>query len=532
MMESSLVDIIYNDPESLSDRELFRIPLSMLAKNIDRNLPSRTILAVYLQWLEVHRRHPSPLTLHWPNAIMHWAQSLQSKGFSRDWVESEVKRWKEAHEPFGSPDSRNPPMPSDIANAFSNETLKQPNKQGNKEPKTAKYRSSASRSSEKCRRPPEEEFSGLPPPSYVCNRCDKKGHYLQACPTNLDPSYDRAPDMNYVCPICKERGRHYKSLCSMNNDPYSIIVRRRERGIKTPKDCSFGILVNRYATESDSLEKHTSRLQSDKSSSPCENNKFSIASEVRNMQDSHTPSRTPKMDMGLGRKHPYDLGISSLSRGNSQSSDKANARRTKQRKMNSAEDGVVTPNTKFEEHQKTPENSSPTSESPVHTPEDVEKVSIDTLNLSAPRDETSRKVYSDFVDELIRSRGREMTEVVNPVRRRPTALEMWEADDIRRSQQMVVIARHRRSTPSTPATPVCPCSDRGSSNQESNEQYQILAPTLGSDDEMTEVDEPREDHAGRLTPYHLSSSPERYKTKAFTETNNQEVIRKELGRDQ
>ena len=31
------------------------------------------------------------------------------------------------------------------------------------------------------------------PPGYICHRCGKKGHWIQACPTNNDPDYDNRP---------------------------------------------------------------------------------------------------------------------------------------------------------------------------------------------------------------------------------------------------------------------------------------------------------------------------------------------------
>jgi hypothetical protein len=57
------------------------------------------------------------------------------------------------------------------------------------------------------------------------------GHFLEVCPTNLDPSFDKPPGMDYKCPVCLQWGVHYKSLCPSNQDPYSINQKRVRAGI-------------------------------------------------------------------------------------------------------------------------------------------------------------------------------------------------------------------------------------------------------------------------------------------------------------
>ena len=32
---------------------------------------------------------------------------------------------------------------------------------------------------------------GDPPPGYICHRCHVSGHWIQDCPTNGDPKYDK-----------------------------------------------------------------------------------------------------------------------------------------------------------------------------------------------------------------------------------------------------------------------------------------------------------------------------------------------------
>lgn len=41
------------------------------------------------------------------------------------------------------------------------------------------------------------------PPSYTCHRCGQKGHWIQACPTNNDPSYDGRPKIRKTAGIPK-----------------------------------------------------------------------------------------------------------------------------------------------------------------------------------------------------------------------------------------------------------------------------------------------------------------------------------------
>ncbi|KAI1211041.1 uncharacterized protein F4807DRAFT_459271 [Annulohypoxylon truncatum] len=80
-----------------------------------------------------------------------------------------------------------------------------------------------------------------PPPLYVCNRCHKPGHWIQLCPTNLDPKWDRPPPSNYTCEICQKKGHHYATLCPQNKKGQSLTKQRQNqedrprRRLKTPK---------------------------------------------------------------------------------------------------------------------------------------------------------------------------------------------------------------------------------------------------------------------------------------------------------
>lgn len=50
---------------------------------------------------------------------------------------------------------------------------------------------------------------------------------MQACPTNLDPSFDTVPDSHYICDLCGLEGEHYKTLCPDNTDPLSLNQKRK-----------------------------------------------------------------------------------------------------------------------------------------------------------------------------------------------------------------------------------------------------------------------------------------------------------------
>ncbi|GAP84895.1 putative nuclear protein [Rosellinia necatrix] len=70
--------------------------------------------------------------------------------------------------------------------------------------------------------------SGLPPApkGYICKRCCKPGHWIQHCPTNLDPHYDRAPAHGYRCNFCGQQGNHFTTLCPNNPHDGSLFKQR------------------------------------------------------------------------------------------------------------------------------------------------------------------------------------------------------------------------------------------------------------------------------------------------------------------
>ncbi|KAI1180688.1 hypothetical protein F4777DRAFT_258734 [Nemania sp. FL0916] len=82
-------------------------------------------------------------------------------------------------------------------------------------------------------------FSGLPPvppEDYICRRCKKSGHWIQRCPTNLDPTYDVAPPPTYRCGICKKKGHHFATLCPLNPHEESLARQREHAHSGLPED--------------------------------------------------------------------------------------------------------------------------------------------------------------------------------------------------------------------------------------------------------------------------------------------------------
>ncbi|KAI0445958.1 hypothetical protein F4803DRAFT_559805 [Xylaria telfairii] len=70
----------------------------------------------------------------------------------------------------------------------------------------------------------------IPPKNYICRRCDEPGHWIQYCPTNLDPRYDQAPGYDYRCNFCGQKGDHFATLCSKNPHEGSL-TKQREHAI-------------------------------------------------------------------------------------------------------------------------------------------------------------------------------------------------------------------------------------------------------------------------------------------------------------
>lgn len=185
----------------MSSSALLDISLTQLSKALPQTTSPRATFSIYLRWLDVHRREPTKCTEHWQNTLLHWTQSLRSRGFREYEIVAAVEDWKDANGPFQSQWRRYPPRPKEIAQAFDPEMerTRQMERVRTRErdlavrldrPLGDSYRNQglsygASDSPHRSRPEPNrakkkgkyhpENYEGNPPPNYICNRCGKKG---------------------------------------------------------------------------------------------------------------------------------------------------------------------------------------------------------------------------------------------------------------------------------------------------------------------------------------------------------------------
>ncbi|PQE29044.1 E3 ubiquitin- ligase RBBP6 protein [Rutstroemia sp. NJR-2017a BBW] len=497
--EDAVLELIYRDPESLTDGDLVSTSLSNLSKNLKPTISAAAIFNVYLRWLEVHRNHPSQLTSYWPNTIVQWVASLKARSFTKEDIVSIIEKWRKNNGPFTSSrewdEPRYPPSDSEIAQAFDGRhigrkyrtsTSSQGRQRENSPEKTntryreRSYDNSRARESRKLGNEAKSVAA-----NYVCNRCGKGGHLLLDCPTNMvempandrhgskivntfqDPSYDKKPPMTYTCSLCEKSGQHWFSLCPKNTSRDSITQKRLAAGIEVP-----GAKDGEHRRENNvSRMEHREKALPDQRIS---RSKDSPSSYYDKEVGSNTRTGAiPKEDSkGHKRARPATSRESSEDRVPERASkrkivsydDVDTVRRTEDTRFMHSDDERNAPglvgilretdpytddfSLKNRSRSLTPESpaeftlsfrgkrmSSGTTSSAedVRTPEDDREEGFKTPSV---REETPEHVYSDFVRNLIAGR----TEVVQRMRRRPTALELWDEDDNRRLQAMNLLS--------------------------------------------------------------------------------------------
>jgi hypothetical protein len=194
--EDAVLELIYRDPESLTDGDLVSTSLSNLAKNLNPAISAAAMFNVYLRWLEVHRNNPSQLTLYWPNTVVQWVASLKARSFTKDDIVSTVEKWREKNGPFTSSkewdEPRYPPSNIEIAKAFDGRHIGRKDRtsgsrqgrqrENSPENTIIRYRE---RSHDNGRGRGNRKLNNEKiqvPAKYVCNRCDKSGtSYVSFC---------------------------------------------------------------------------------------------------------------------------------------------------------------------------------------------------------------------------------------------------------------------------------------------------------------------------------------------------------------
>jgi hypothetical protein len=190
----------FSFPSELSDRQLLNLPLRIFSNGISLTTSLSTTARVYLRWIEVHRVAKSNFTEYWDNTLLQWAQSLRVRGFKEQGIINEIRIWKDEVGPLLSVDGRRPPESSDIEKAYNepSDCLK-PTKPKDKiswkrdtprdgpvmsydDGPERSYLTKEENSFDKYRSLPKKKlydnYQGAPPPSYICNRCGKKGAFF------------------------------------------------------------------------------------------------------------------------------------------------------------------------------------------------------------------------------------------------------------------------------------------------------------------------------------------------------------------
>ncbi|KAI6713247.1 hypothetical protein JHW43_004227 [Diplocarpon mali] len=315
----------------------------------------------------------------------------------------------------------------------------------------------------------------------------------------MDPDFDRSPNDKYRCEICHTRGDHFKSLCPKNGDPYSIIQKRKARGIKTPtsKKTKSRILENRDIVsdtlrDSESLcSRVISRAESSYglssisppySYSPTPSGrKLEILQSLQNVEDSKQRLFREQSDELVGMIQETTIkrsgntkrarsGDGSRSSGTDSPADSAYARKT--RKTDSQGMGTIpkedldmagmmvrafrkrdqdceSDDTSMtsEEHVDTNGHyaADSTSRKPTFTLRPNEN-SSESVDLYESEGDNSDEMYKDGLNmkpimkysplvQYLVQRRPETREVVNHVGKRKTAQDMWKQTDLERAKR-------------------------------------------------------------------------------------------------
>jgi hypothetical protein len=170
-------DTTITEPDSVKNTQLLETSLNTLSKTLPRTTSSRATMSIYLRWLEAHRQRPTKFSEDWENCIMHWAQSLKSRGFTKEEVISELRKWRTSQNRLDSEIARVPATSRDIADAFDdvNSRSREGRCSKNGDSWRPNYELDAAIALPPRKKNSGDNYHGPPPRNYVCNRCSIPG---------------------------------------------------------------------------------------------------------------------------------------------------------------------------------------------------------------------------------------------------------------------------------------------------------------------------------------------------------------------
>ncbi|KAM3077079.1 hypothetical protein ACMFMG_003452 [Clarireedia jacksonii] len=473
--EEAILEIIYRDPESLTDSDLVSTSLSNLAKNLSPVTSATATFNVYLRWLEVHRGHPSQLTLYWPNTIVQWVSSLKARRFTKEDIVSAVEKWRETNGPFKSAkewdEPRYPPTNSEIGKAFDGHHIgrkdrtsgsrRSRQRESSPQSSSARYRD---RSYDKSRAGEHQKLGTEVthvPANYICNRCGKSANPFQ------DPSFDREPPLTYTCSLCKKSGKHWFSLCPKNTNRDSLTQKRLAAGIEISGAKQTKSKYSEQLRDNDmpSMIRKEQPLDDQKKSPYLKGYKGVRLATSRKSSQSRSPecaSRRKVVDDGSNDDDYFmdgtedtrfmhsdernDSSLTGILKETDPYTDEF-ALNDGSRSLIPGSPTMILPEFNLSFRDTRMSSGTTSSAEDIRTPDGDKEEGFKTPSI---REETPEQVYCEFVRNLIEGRA----EVVNRRRRRPTALEIWDEDDNRRLQAI----NFSSTTQISPVSPPFPLS--------------------------------------------------------------------------
>jgi hypothetical protein len=478
-------EIIY-DPNCFNNGDLLTISLRTLSKTLSSSLSVNSILPVYIRWLCLHRDNPSSATEHWLNTAQQWVHSLRARGCRPTELDHALESHRQEYlsdmkNPWGAYARRPLPSPAEILRWFENPTVEGYRTTSRDQPDFRK----TPPGDYVCNRCGKKGPLTLSP-SVVAQTIEAclsaltnsiAGHHLQVCPTNLDPAYDKPPHNSYTCAICYLKGKHYRSLCPRNQDPFSLTQQRKEHAMRSETDSGA------YERQLGGYGRNQIHFGGQIDFDTAQSRDKKVRSPEWAMRFDHEPGfvQTPH-EYGGDRIFGTGSIKTTMDRDICESMDKKRGRQLTGTPSRSSNEGSPTPDRKQSLRKRIRRiedyegklvggkalastqidlirkkaviqkelnalNQDDSGQMDVGYEDEIPlalrlhrpsvssdgsgQVSLDSMSVDQPKTPigfTPIPTRSAFIQKLMLLRTKEMTEIVNVVKRRPTALTMWRED--------------------------------------------------------------------------------------------------------